>query len=59
MDIHSTITEKVIKKTIVITLETPEEVDVFKSMMRNIEPKYCINYDIANELRNKIRNELE
>lgn len=59
MQIKSELTEKVVKKTILITLETPEEVEVFKSMMRDIEPRHCINYDIANELRNKIRNEIE
>ena len=59
MDIRSTITERIVKKTILITLETPEEVEVFKSMIRDVKPSCYINYDIANELRNKIRNEIE
>lgn len=59
MNIRSAITEKVIKKTIIITLETPEEVNTFARMIRDIDPKICGDEAIANEIRNAIRVELE
>ena len=58
MEVNSTITEKIVKKTIMITLETPEEVATFERMIRDIDVRMCGNEDIANQLRNKIRNEL-
>ena len=59
MNITSKITEKVIKKTILITLETPEEVATFARMILDIDPKMCGDEAIANEIRNAIRVELE
>ena len=59
MDIHSTTTEKVVKKTIVITLETPEEVSTFQRMIRNIQSRYCGDEELANKIRNALKIELE
>lgn len=59
MEVQSTTTEKIIRKTIMITLETEQEVDIFKNMIRDIQPLRCGNELIANQLRNSIRKELE
>ena len=59
MDIRSTTTEKVVKKTIVITLETPEEVATFAMMVRDIHPRSCGDEVLANKIRNALRIELE
>ena len=59
MDIRSTTTEKVVKKTIVITLETSEEVATFAMMVRDIDPRMCGDEVLANKIRNALRIELE
>lgn len=59
MEIKSEITEKIIKKTIHITLETPEEVATFQRMIRDINPRSCGDEKLANVIRNAIRNEIE
>ena len=59
MEVKSTTTEKIVRKTIMITLETEQEVDIFKYMIRDIQPSRCGNELIANQLRNSIRKELE
>lgn len=60
MEIESKITEKIIKKTIMITLETPEEVDTFKNMMKSISSSRCTgNRVLIDQLRDNIRKELE
>ena len=59
MDIRSTTTEKVVKKTIVITLETSEEVATFAMMVRDIYPISCGDEVLANKIRNALRIELE
>ena len=58
MEVNSTITEKIVKKTIIISLESEEEVKTFNDMIRDIDPKHCYNTAIANELRNILRKEL-
>lgn len=59
MNVTSRITEKVIRKTILITLETSEEVNTFARMIQDIDPRLCGDKTMANEIRNAIRAELE
>ena len=59
MEITSEITEKIIKKVITITLETPEEVATFAMMVRDIDPRMCGDEVLANKIRNTLRIELE